>query len=96
MRYSRAILLALLLALLAAGVALAARETVQTHHVTSGGITAASTSGGDVHINGTLGQPVVGIVTSGGGDVFVGQGFWHGGDVAVMHEIYLPLLLRDF
>jgi hypothetical protein len=89
-------LLALALALLAAGVVLAARTTVQTHQVTSGGITAASASGGDVHLGGTLGQPVVGIVTSDGGDVSLGQGFWHGGDVAVMHEIYLPLLLRNF
>jgi hypothetical protein len=36
---------------------------------------------------------VVGVVT-GGGDVTLGQGFWHG--ATARHNIYLPLVVRNY
>jgi hypothetical protein len=48
---------------------------------------------GSTTLRATLGQPVVGVVSS--GDVMLGQGFWHGGSYpAGGYDIYLPLIQR--
>jgi len=48
-----------------------------------------------VTLRGTLGQPVVGVVTSAAGDITLGQGFWHGGSFPKGgNDIYLPLVIR--
>jgi hypothetical protein len=52
------------------------------------------TGGGGITLRATFGQPVVGGVVGGGGDVSLGQGFWCGG--AQGYSIYLPLVVRDF
>lgn len=96
MKRLHAIFLALSLASLATGIVLAAGGPILVRQVVSGGASVASTSGGGVRLNGTLGQPVAGVVASGDGDVSVGQGFWHGGAAAGGgYEIYLPLVLRN-
>jgi hypothetical protein len=82
--------LALALLLVVAGVALANNGVERPRWVLGGG--ASDSAAGDVTLRATLGQPVVGVVTSGGGDVTLGQGFWHG---APGYNIYLPLVMRD-
>ena len=84
------LILALVLALIlaAAGVALANGGLSRPREVLSGG--ASDSAAGDVTLRATLGQPVVGIVS--GGDVTLGQGFWHGG--APAYKSYLPLVTR--
>ena len=84
--------LALALALLVAGLALANGSVERPRQVLGGGAADASAAGG-VALRATLGEPVVGVVSAGSGDVTLGQGFWHGGVVAQYH-IYLPLVLR--
>jgi hypothetical protein len=54
--------------------------------VLSGG--ASDSAGGDVTLRATLGQPLVGVISS--GDVTLSQGFWHGSE----YDIYLPLIQR--
>lgn len=86
--------LALALSLLVAGVALA-NGGVEPRWVLGGG--ASDSAAGDVTLRATLGQPVVGVVTSGGGDVTLGQGFWCGGSLPEGgYDIYLPLVIRDY
>ena len=82
--------LALVLALspMVAGVALANGGVELPREVLGGG--AADSASGGVTLRATLGQPVVGVVTSGGGDVTLAQGFWHGG----WYRTYLPLIRR--
>ena len=88
---TKILILALVLALLlaVAGAALANGAPPRPREVLSGG--ASDSAAGDLTLRATLGQPVVGVVTSGGGDVTLGQGFWHGGGY---YHIYLPLVLR--
>jgi hypothetical protein len=88
---TKILMLALLLALLlaVAGVALANGVVERPREVLSGG--ASDSAGGDVRLRATLGQPMVGVVSSGGGDVTLGQGFWHG----AWYHIYLPLVTRN-
>ena len=50
-----------------------------------------STSVGSRTLHGTLGQPLVGMSHS--GNVDLGHGFWHGGEVG--HTIYLPVVKRN-
>jgi hypothetical protein len=78
------------LTLLATSVAFAAGGPTLRRQVVSGG--GRRSTDGDIVLNATLGQPLVGLVS--GGDVTLGQGFWHGG--AVEYRIYLPVVLRDF
>ena len=87
---TKTLILALLLTLFlaAAGVALANGNIARPRWVLSGG--ASDAAAGDLALRATLGQPMVGVVTNGGGDVTLGQGFWHRGGYAV----YLPLVLR--
>jgi hypothetical protein len=54
--------------------------------VLSGG--ASDSAGGDVTLRATLGQPLVGVISS--GDVTLSQGFWHGSE----YDIYLPLVQK--
>jgi hypothetical protein len=83
--------LALALSLLVAGVALANGGVERPRWVLGGG---ASDSAGGAALRATLGQPAVGVVTSGGGDIALGQGFWHGG--AAQYRIYLPFVVRQY
>jgi len=87
---TKLLILALVLALIlaAAAVALANGGLARPREVLGGG--ASDSAAGDVTLRATLGQPVVGIVS--GGDVTLGQGFWHGG--APGYEIYVPLVVR--
>ena len=81
----------LVLSLLVTGLALANGGFERMHEVLSGGAT--DSAAGGITLRATLGQPVVGVIS--GGDVTLGQGFWHGGAAAGgRYEIYLPLVLR--
>ena len=88
----RLLILALVLAMLlaAAGVVLANGGVDRPRWVLGGG--ASDSAAGGVTLRATLGQPVVGVV-SGGGDITLGQGFWHGG-AAPGYNVYLPLVMR--
>jgi hypothetical protein len=86
------LVLALILPLLVVGLALASDGVERPRWVLSGGASDA-TGNGRVALRATLGQPVVGAVTNGGGDVTLAQGFWHGAKLG--HAIYLPLTLRN-
>ena len=80
--------LAFALFLTGAGVVLANGGVELPRWALGGG--ASDSASGDVTLRATLGQPVVGVVTSGGGDVTLGQGFWHGG----WYRTYLPLIQK--
>jgi hypothetical protein len=82
--------LALAIASLGAGLALANGTVELPRQVLSGGASGATAAGG-VSLRATLGQPVVGVVSD--GDVTLGQGFWHGG--AAGYRIYLPLVVKN-
>ena len=80
---------ALTLSLLVAGLALANGTVERSREVLSGGASECGAPG--VSLRGTLGQPLVGVV-SGSGAVTLGQGFWHGAET---YRIYLPLAFRN-
>ena len=83
--------LVLALSLVVVGLALANGGVERPREVLGGG--ASDSAAGGVALRATLGQPVVGIVS--GGDVTLGQGFWHGGRLpGGGYDIYLPLILR--
>jgi hypothetical protein len=84
--------LALVLFLTATGVVLANNGVARPRWVLSSG--ASDAAAGDVTMRATLGQPMVGVVTGGGGDVTLEQGFWHGATAG--HKIYLPLIMRNY
>jgi hypothetical protein len=90
---TKVLILALVLALFlaAAGAALANGGIELPRWVLGGGASDSAAEG--VALRATLGQPVVGVVTSGGGDVTLGQGFWGGATPG--YNIYLPLVIRD-
>jgi hypothetical protein len=48
-------------------------------------------AGGEYTLDGTVGQPDAGLLA--GGNYTLGGGFWAGG-AAVMHNVYLPIVLR--
>ena len=83
-----ALVLALFLG--ASGLALANGGVELPRWVLGGG--ASDSAAGSVTLRATLGQPVVGVVS--GGNVTLGQGFWHGG-AAPGYNVYLPLVIRD-
>ena len=83
--------LGLALSLAAVGVALANGGPDLPRWVLGSGASDSTAGGGAVALRGTLGQPVVGVVTV--GDIALGQGFWHG---AAGYDVYLPLVLRNF
>jgi hypothetical protein len=85
--------LALALILAAAGVTLANDSPTRPRDVLSGG--ASDSIAGELALRATLGQPVVGLVTGSGGEVTLGQGFWHGGSLPTGgYSVYLPLIRR--
>lgn len=81
----------LALFLIAAGVALANGGVELPRWVLGGGASDSAAVG--VALHATLGQPVVGVVASGGGDVTLGQGFWYG--TTPGYDIYLSLVVRE-
>ncbi len=89
---TKLLILALVLALFltAAGAVLANNGLELPRWVLGGG--ASDSAAGGVTLRATLGQPVVGVVS--GGDVALGQGFWHGGSLPGGYNIYLPLVQR--
>ena len=85
------LILVLTLSLVVVGLALANGGLELPRWVLGGG--ASDSTAGDVSLQATLGQPVVGVVSS--GDVALGQGFWHGGRLpGGGYDIYLPLVQR--
>ena len=84
--------LVLALSLVVAELALANGGVERPRWVLGGG--ASDSAAGGAALRATLGQPVVGVVTSGSGDVTLGQGFWHGATSG--YNIYLPLVIRNY
>ena len=83
--------LVLALSLMVVGLALANDGVDLPRWALGGGV--SDSAGGGVALHATLGQPVVGIVS--GGDVTLGQGFWHGGSLPEGgYDIHLPLVQR--
>jgi len=84
---SAVLLLALLLG--TAGV-LVARATpgslIDWFVVSAGGGTA---TGGDITLDGTVGQPIAGLAQ--GGNTSIGSGYWYSQDLV---NVYLPLVVR--
>ena len=77
------------LSLVVAGAALANNGVELPRWALGGGASDSAADG--VTLRATLGQPVVGVVSS--GDVTLGQGFWHGGSLPDGgYDIYLPLV----
>ena len=83
--------LVLVLSLVVVGLALANGNAELPRWVLSGGAS-DSAGGGGITLRATLGQPVVGVVASGSGDVTLGQGFWCSATAG--YNIYLPLVMR--
>jgi len=85
--------LALALSLMVVGLALANDGLEWPRHVLGGGGSDSAADG--VALRGTLGQPVVGVVTGSRGDITLGQGFWLGGSLPEGgYDIRLPLVVR--
>ena len=83
------LILALALALaMAAGLALAADDPEPARQVLAGGASNSTAPG--ITLRATLGQPIVGLVSS--DDVTLGQGFW---GLGARYHTYLPLLFRN-
>jgi len=88
---TKILILALVLALFLglAGAALANNGIELPRWVLGGGASDSAANG--VTLRATLGQPVVGVVSS--GDVTLVQGFWHGSSLPDGgYDIYLPLV----
>jgi hypothetical protein len=86
-------ILALALSLMVAGLALASDGLEWPREVLGGGASDSAADG--VTLRGTLGQPVVGVVTGSRGDITLGQGFWLGGSLPEGgYDIRLPLVVR--
>jgi hypothetical protein len=83
----RIAVLALALLMAAGGVALANGDLEIPRWVISSGATEAAS--GDISLNATLGQPIIGEVSN--GEVTLGQGYWYGGDG---YRVYLPLIQK--
>jgi hypothetical protein len=85
--------LALALSLMVVGLALANAGVEWPREVLGGGASDSAADG--VTLRATLGQSLVGVVTSGSGDITLAQGFWHGGSLPDgEYDIYLPLAIR--
>ena len=84
--------LGLALFLGAAGAVLANDGVEMPRWVLGGG--ASDSDGGEgITLRATLGQPVVGLVASSGGEVTLGQGFWRGGSLPEsLYGVYVPLV----
>ena len=84
---TKILILSVTLLLVVMGVALANSSYDLSRWVLGGG--ASNSSAGDVAMQATLGQPVVGVIM--GGDISLGQGYWHGN---FWYSVYLPLIQR--
>lgn len=61
--------------------------------VVAGGGASSDGTGGDIVLQDTLGQPIVGPSSGAGGQVALSAGYWTG---TVTHDwVYLPLVLRQ-
>jgi hypothetical protein len=88
------LMLALALFLTVAGISLAYDAAELPRWVLGGGASDAG-GGGGLTLRATLGQPVVGLVTNGSGEISLGQGFWAGGSLPEgLYHVYLPLIKR--
>jgi hypothetical protein len=82
--------LTLILALtVVASLALAQDEPQPARQVLAGGASDSAANG--LTLRATLGQPFVGVISSAGDDVTVGQGFW---GLGARYHTYLPLVFR--
>jgi hypothetical protein len=90
---NRIVLLVLILSLLVSAFTLAYLDLTRPRHVFGNGSSQASV--GKVSLRATLGQAIVGTVSS--RSVSLGQGFWHAGQAVVEEDkaIFLPLLSKD-
>lgn len=87
---TRVMLLTLALFLVAAGAASADGSVGLRRWVLGNG--ASDAVSGEITLQATLGRPGAGVIS--GGDVSLGQGFWHGGELPTgRHSVYLPLVL---
>ena len=82
----RIAVLVLVLSLILVGAALADNEFQVPRWVLGSGASESTSS--SVTLNATLGQPFIGLVSS--GDTSLEQGFWHGSSPS----IYLPLVQK--
>jgi hypothetical protein len=96
----RTLVVVLLIGLLLAGTFLAGHGALAQGSgfavewwVVAGGGAFSRGSGGEVVLQDTLGQPIVGPSSGNGGQVTLGAGYWTGS--APLHRIYLPLVLRQ-
>ncbi len=78
----------LLLTVLTTGGAVLASSSEISRHVIAGG--GGHVEAGVYGLDGTIGQPVTGVVSAGSYDLC--SGFWCG---TRAHKVYLPLVLRD-
>jgi hypothetical protein len=83
--------LALALSLVVAGLTLADAGPQPVRQVLGSGASESAAAG--ITLRATLGQPVVGLISSSGGDVTLGQGFW---GLGAPYRTYLPLLFRGY
>ncbi len=59
--------------------------------VVAGGGGEVRSAGGEVAMNGTLGQPIVGPADN---SAWLGAGYWYGAEA--VYAIHLPLVLRSY
>ena len=78
----------LIISLVVVGLALANGSVDLPRWVLGSG--GSDSSAGNVTLQGTLGQPIVGDKS--GGNITLEQGFWHGS--SNLQDIYLPLILK--
>ena len=92
---TKILILAMALVLTAAGLA-STNGVVELPRWVLGSGASDSAAGDGTTLRATLGQPVVGVVTSGDGQrVTLGQGFWPGGRLlGGRYKIYLPLVKK--
>jgi hypothetical protein len=84
--------LVLVLIIFVSGIALAAGSYDLSWWTVDGG--GGSSMGNGYTLNGTLGQPDAGTLSSGGGYILTG-GFWDGGTIVSTEiKIFLPLLVK--
>jgi hypothetical protein len=75
---------------LVVGLALAQSVIERPREVLGSG--ASESAAGGVSLRATLGQPVAGAVSSAGGEVSLGQGFW---GLGAEYRVYVPVVFRD-
>ena len=89
-------ILALALLLVVGGLALSNKSVERPRAALSGGASDSATGDQSIALRATLGQPVVGVVSSTDGDIALGQGFWHGGALAgADYTVHLPLIVSN-